>query len=224
MAANAMAPAHLARALAASGAQRLVTAGSSSEYGTVDGPMDEARACQPDDVYGVSKLAGGMLARNVGRDAGLETSHLRLFSVYGPEEDPRRLVASVVHSLLARSPIELTPGDQVRDFVYVGDVAEALLTAALAPAADGLTVNVGTGLQTTVRELCLRLADLTDGHDLLRFGALPYRAGERFQWRAATEHAQRSLGWRARTSLDDGLRLTVEAARSALPLATERAA
>ena len=209
LAANALAPARLARALADAGCARLVTAGSSSEYGPVAGPMDEAAACAPDDPYGVAKLAGGLLARVVARRHGLESAHLRLFSVYGPGEDQRRLVPSVVRALLDGRPVPLTPGEQARDFVYVDDVAEALLDAALLPGIDGLTANVGTGVQTTVRDLCLKLADLTGGHELLRFGALPYRGGERFAWRAATEHAAAALGWRARTSLDAGLRQTV---------------
>ena len=209
LAANTRAPARLARTLADAGCARLVTAGSRPEYGTVDGPMDEASACAPDDPYGVAKLAGGLLVRVVARQHGLESAHLRLFSVYGPGEDPRRLVPSVVRALLARRPVELTPGDQVRDFVYVDDVAEALLAAALRPGIDGLTANVGTGVQTTIRDLCLALADLTGGHELLRFGALQYRVGERFAWRAATEHAASALDWRARTSLDEGLRHTV---------------
>jgi UDP-glucose 4-epimerase len=219
LATNALAPARLARALADAGCARLVTAGSSSEYGTVRGRMDEAAACDPDDPYGVTKLAGGLLARVVARRYGLQSAHLRLFSVYGPGEDPRRLVPSVVRALLERRPVELTPGEQVRDFVYVDDVAVALLDAALRPGIDAVTANVGTGVQTTVRELCLKVADLTGGHELLRFGALPYRGGERFAWRAATEHAADALSWRARTSLQEGLRLTVSAERSPLGLA-----
>jgi UDP-glucose 4-epimerase len=219
LAANALAPARLARVLADAGCARLVTAGSSSEYGTPDGPMDEAEACDPDDAYGVAKLAGGLLARVVARRHGLESAHLRLFSVYGPGEDPRRLVASVIRSLLARRPLDLTPGEQVRDFVYVDDAAEALLGAALAPGIDGLTANVGTGVQTTVRNLCLKVAELTGGQELLRFGAVPYREGERFAWRAATGRAADELGWRARTSLDDGLSLTVAAERALEELA-----
>jgi nucleoside-diphosphate-sugar epimerase len=214
LATNAVAPARLARTLADSGCARLVTAGSSSEYGTVPGTMDEAAACDPDDPYGVTKLAGGLLARVVARRHGIESAHLRLFSVYGPGEDPRRLVPSVIRNLLAGRPVDLTPGEQVRDFVYVDDVAEALLDAALRPGVDGLTANVGTGVQTTVRDLCLKVADLTGGHDLLCFAAVPYRAGERFAWRAATEHAATELGWRARTTLDEGLRLTVAAERA----------
>jgi nucleoside-diphosphate-sugar epimerase len=219
MAVNALAPARLARALADAGCRRLVTAGSSSEYGTPAGPMDEREACDPDDPYGVAKLAGGLLARVVARDHGLETAHLRLFSVYGPGEDPRRLVASVVHALLRGRAVDLTPGEQVRDFVFVDDVAEALLGATVAPGVDGLTANLGTGVQTTVRDLCLRLADLAGADPaLLRFGARPYRDGERFAWRAATERAQRGLGWRARTALEDGLRRTVDAQRWAAEL------
>ncbi|HWI73008.1 MAG TPA: NAD-dependent epimerase/dehydratase family protein [Baekduia sp.] len=211
---NALAPGHLARALAGSGATRLVTAGSSSEYGTVDGPMDEAMACAPDDPYGVAKLAGGLLARAAARETGLQAAHLRLFSVYGPGEDPRRLVSSVAAALLAGRPVDLTPGEQVRDFVHVDDVAEALLHAATAPGIDGLTANVGTGVQTTVRALCEHLAALTGGRELLRFGALRYRDGERFSWRAATTRARDALGWSARIGLDEGLRSTIGALRA----------
>jgi nucleoside-diphosphate-sugar epimerase len=214
VAANALAPAHLAAALARTGCRRLVTAGSSSEYGTVEGVMDETAAPLPDDVYGVAKLAGGLLAAVAGAGHGLETAHLRLFSVYGPGEDPRRLVSSVVRALLAGEPIALTPGAQVRDFVYVDDVAEALVAAVRRPGLDRMTVNVGTGVQTSVRELAGIAADIAGGHDLLRFGAVAYRPGERFSWRASTARAEQVLGWRARTSLRDGLARTIEHARS----------
>lgn len=212
--ANAVAPARLAASLARAGCARLVTAGSSSEYGSVNGAMEESAEARPDDLYGVAKLAGGLLARVLGAQLGMETAHLRLFSVYGPGEDPRRLVASVAGALLAGQPIALTAGAQVRDFVYVDDVAQALAQAIDRPGLDGLTINVGTGVETSVRELCGIIADLTGRPDLLRFGALPYRDGERFSWRADTDRAQQVLGWRARTSLPDGLVRTLEHLRS----------
>ncbi len=219
LATNVLSPALLARALAGVGCARLVTAGSSSEYGTVAGAMREDIACRPDDPYGVAKLAGGLLARVVARDLGLATAHLRLFSVYGPGEDGRRLVPSVVDALLARRPIALTPGAQVRDFVYVDDAAAALVSAIDVPDADDMTVNVGSGVETSVRTLCTTVADLVGGHALLRFGAVPYRPGERFAWRADTERASRLLGWSATTPLEDGLSRTVEARRDAFPRA-----
>lgn len=211
---NAVACAQLAAALGRAGCARLITAGSSSEYGSVEGPMDERQAARPDDPYGVAKLAGGLLAALSARCYGMESAHLRLFSVYGPGEDPRRLVPAVVDALLAGRPLDLTAGEQVRDFVYVDDVAEALLEAVHRPGLDGVTVNVGTGIQTSVRDLCTMVADLTGGHELLRFGARPYRPGERFNWRASTRLAEEILGWRAQTALRDGLSATVAHARA----------
>ena len=215
LAANAAAPAALAQALAAAGAgaDRLVTAGSSSEYGSVRGAMDEASAARPDDFYGVAKLAGGLLARIVGAQCGLETVHLRLFSVYGPGEDRRRLVPSMIDALLGARPLALTPGEQVRDFVYVDDVAEALLEATYRPGLDGHTLNVGTGVQTSVRQLGAIVADQLGGHQLLRFGERPYRPDERFSWRAGTVLTERTLGWTAGTPLAEGIARTIEASR-----------
>jgi polyisoprenyl-phosphate glycosyltransferase len=209
VAANTLASARLAEALAAAGCRRLVTAGSSSEYGPCDEAMDEERAPRPDDVYGVSKLAGGLLAAAVGARTGMGTMHLRIFSAYGPGEDPRRLVPSVAELLLSGLPVELTGGRQVRDFVYVSDVADAFARA-LQNDASGVTLNVGSGRQTSVRELCLTLCELTSADPrLLRFDAQPYRPRERFSWRADTAHAERVLGWRAQTPLREGLRRTV---------------
>jgi UDP-glucose 4-epimerase len=216
LAVNVLAPAVIARGLARAGAGRLVTAGSSSEYGPVDGVMDERLAPDPDDAYGVSKLAGGLLARVLGGQAGLETVHMRLFSVYGPGEDQRRLVPSVIRSLLTGTPVALTPGGQVRDFIYVDDVADALLEAVAQPGVSGITLNVGSGVQSTVRELCLLAAGLTGGEELLGFGEVSYRPGERFSWRASTELTERALRWKANVSLREGVALTVEAARAEL--------
>jgi nucleoside-diphosphate-sugar epimerase len=224
MAVNALAPARLAEALARHGCTRLVTVGSSSEYGSCDGPMHESAAPAPDDFYGVAKLAGGLLARVAGAAAGLETVHARPFSVYGPGEDRTRLVASVVHALIDGQPLALTPGNQVRDFVYVDDVADALLIAAERPGLDGVTVNLGTGVETSVRELCRIAAELAGRPGLLRFGAREYRDGERFHWRAATEQAEQLLGWRASTDLRSGLERTFAAAEPCATLSDRRAA
>ena len=213
LAVNTLATARLACELAELGCERLVTAGSSSEYGPVAGAMAEALLPQPDDIYGVSKLAGGLLARALAAQAGMQSLHLRIFSAYGPGEDRRRLVASVAERLLAGRPVELTPGAQVRDFVYVDDVASAFARA-LRCQASGVSLNVGSGRETSVRELCLLLCELAGADPaLLRFGALPYRHGERFSWRADTRAAERLLGWRATTSLRDGLAQTIAALR-----------
>jgi polyisoprenyl-phosphate glycosyltransferase len=207
---NVTATAALARALGAHGALRIVTLGSSSEYGTPPGAMAEDLVPAPDDPYGVSKLAGGLMARTIARAAGPESVHLRLFSVYGPGEDADRLVPRVLQAVTARRPIDLTPGQQARDFIYVDDVVEAVALAAATPGIDGAVLNVGTGVETTVRILAETACAIAGGDPaLLRFGAEPYRRGERFRWVADPRRAETVLGFRARTPLPEGLRLSL---------------
>jgi nucleoside-diphosphate-sugar epimerase len=202
----------LVDALAAAGCTRIVNAGSSFEYGSLEGVADEGLSGSPKDAYGASKLAQGALVHAAGRALGVETVHLRAFQVYGPGEAPGRLVPSLAASLLARTPLDLTEGRQVRDFVFVEDVVDAFMAAAERPEAAGATINVGSGVPTSVRELCLGLADAT-GADraLLRFGALPYRANEGMGLYASTALAEELLGFRAATTLGEGLARTAEA-------------
>jgi UDP-glucose 4-epimerase len=207
----------LAESLAGCDATRLVTLGSSSEYGTPLGAMSESAVAAPDDLYGVSKLAAGLAAHAVGRIHDLETMHLRLFSVYGPGEAPGRLVASVVRAIAERRPIELTGGRQVRDFVFIDDVVDATLHALFSDTPDAGTFNIGTGIETSIRELALTACGLAGADSaILRFGALPYRSDERFTWRADTTRTAALLGWRATTTLRTGLSSTLAAVRDEL--------
>lgn len=209
--ANALVPWRLATALARTGT-RLVSLGSSSEYGPCDGAMSERQAPLPDDPYGASKLAGAALIQA----SGAEAVHLRLFSVYGPGEDPTRLIPSLVEAVLAGRTLELSPGNQVRDFVHVEDVVDAILAAAFAPELPEPVLNVGTGVQTSVREAAAAVARAAgvDG-SCFRFGAKPYRdvSRERFSWRADTSLAAQTLGWRASRTFEQGIAETVAAAR-----------
>jgi nucleoside-diphosphate-sugar epimerase len=217
---NVSATTSLVGMLADVGATRVVTLGSSSEYGSPAGAMTESSPPSPDDLYGLSKLAGGLAALAIGRARGLATTHLRLFSVYGPGEAAGRLVASLTRAIAERRPIALTGGRQVRDFVFIDDVVDATLHALVAPTPVVGTFNVGTGIETSVHELAQLACALAGGDvSLLRFGELPYRADERFSWRADTRLAAHQLGWKATTSLRAGLAQTLAALAADLRIA-----
>ncbi len=130
----------------------------------------------------------------------------RLFYQYGPREDPRRLVPYIIQSLLRGQPAELTPGEQVRDFLHVEDVARAIV----AVAESNLTgaVNIGSGQPITVRALAGQIGAIIGRPELLKFGARPYAPGDPLPI-VADNTRLLATGWRPRYNLDTGLRETI---------------
>jgi nucleoside-diphosphate-sugar epimerase len=200
------------------GAQRFVHCGSCFEYGT-GALLHEDSPLHPVAVYGASKAGGTLLAQAFGRAHGLSVVALRPFTAYGPFEGRHRLVPSTILSALRRAPIDLTGGEQTRDFVFVEDIAEAFLIAVEANDVAGETFNLCTGTETTVRELAQKVVDLTGTSAELRFGALPYRDDELWSLSGDPRRSAARLGWTARTSLHEGLQRTVAWFRDQQPIA-----
>jgi len=140
--------------------------------------------------------------------------NLRLEHVFGELDGPRKFVPDLLERLQQnQAEIALTPGDQVRDFIYVGDVAQAfsfvLQNRDLLPA--GVTeYEVGTGVATPLCEFVETARTVTSSQSRLNFGALPHRH-EEIMYSVAETQGLMTLGWQATTSLVDGLRLTAMA-------------
>jgi nucleoside-diphosphate-sugar epimerase len=187
---------------------RLVYCGSCFEYGSGASWSEDALPA-PTTEYGAAKVAGWMLANAFARRTGIEVVSLRPFTMYGPMEPPTRLVPSVVRHALAGRPIDLTPGDQLRDFVFVDDAVDAFIAAATTDAAVGGTFNVCTGNPVTVRDIVRRVLQRTGSASEARFGALSYRPSELAVLSGDPSRADQVLKWRARVSLDEGLARTI---------------
>lgn len=192
---------------------RFLYCGSCFEYGAGARWTEQALPA-PTTEYGAAKAGGWLLANAFARRTGVEVISLRPFTMYGPMEPPSRLVPSVVRHALAGRPIDLTPGQQTRDFVYVQDVADAFVVAATTDAAVGGTFNICTGTAVSVRDVVLKVLEYTESSAEARFGALAYRPSELPVLSGDPTHAAQVLGWRARVSLDDGLARTVAWFRS----------
>jgi nucleoside-diphosphate-sugar epimerase len=190
---------------------RVVYASSSSVYGAADAyPLREDAKPVPVSPYGVSKLACEALAGAYAESAGLDAVGMRFFSVYGPRQRPDMAFAAVFDSLAGERPFRLYGnGRQTRDFTFVGDVVEATLSA-MTRAPAGRVYNVGGGSEMSLLDalgLCERVAGRR--LDLVHDGA---GTGDARRTLADYGLAEAELGWRPRTSLEDGLRAQLEAA------------
>ncbi len=198
--------ANVVEAAADAGARAIVTAGSSSEYGLKDHAPSEDALPEPNSAYAVTKAAAALCCGWMARERGLAITTLRLYSAYGPWEEPRRLVpALVAHALEGRLPPLADPAI-ARDFVYVDDVAEAFVRAAEhARPGAGAVYNIGSGRQTTLRELVDAARHVLPIQEEPAWDAYPARDWDTDVWVADPSRAAAELGWRASTSLEDGL-------------------
>ena len=181
-------------------------------------PLDEGAECVPEAPYGMSKLAGEGYVELYRRMMGVPGVALRLGNVYGPRQDPlgEAGVIAIFCGKLADGgrPTVYGDGRQTRDYVYVADVVRAFTLAAERVMGDGESVpgsfNVGTGRETSVLEL-VELLSRVGGHaDFAPIDA-PHRPGEIERISLDSAKAERELGWRAETALEEGLRTTLEA-------------
>jgi len=189
-------------------------------YGEPDElPVEETYPKGPLSPYGVSKLAAEYYLYYYHRVHGLPYAALRYGNVYGPRQDPHGEagVVAIFSGLLleGKPPTIFGDGEQLRDYVYVGDVARANLQAQRrleagppAPSAlDEPAYNVGTGQGTSVNELFQQLASITGFDGDPDYGA--ERTGELRRIYLDVGKARRELAWESQTSLEDGLRQTV---------------
>jgi len=182
---NGRLPAVLAEAIASTppgekwAGRRLIHAGSALEYGTVPGDLAEDGPTAPTTLYGRSKLVGTLRLTRAARRRRLRAVTARLFTVFGAGEHSGRLLPSLEACARSGTPIDLTEGNQRRDFLWVGDVASQLLRLGLSEGTWGEVVNLASGQLFTVKEFTrLAAAALGIPPSHLRFGALPTRPEE----------------------------------------------
>jgi nucleoside-diphosphate-sugar epimerase len=181
---------------------RAIFAGTCFEFDTQVGKLREESSTNPATLYAECKDA---LRRDVERRP--DAAWVRFFYQYGPWEDERRLIPSVIRAVQRGEPAKVSPGGQGRDFLHVEDVASAVCAVAFSPL-EGC-VNIGSGEAPTVKEIVTKIGALGGRPDLIQLGAVPYYAGEPMLI-VADNAKLRSTGWAPRYTLDQGLRHTFE--------------
>lgn len=196
---------HFAR----TGGRRVVMAGSSFEYDWNYGFCSERiTPTTPVTVYGRCKHAlSELLAASAGA-SDLSASWGRIFFLYGPHEDSRRLVASVIRSLLNDQVARCSHGEQIRDYLHVEDVAGALV--ALLDCDVTGPVNIASGRPVVLKDLIRTIGRKLEREDLIALGALPARADESPIVVADIRRLATEVGWKPSFDLDLGLERTIE--------------
>jgi polyisoprenyl-phosphate glycosyltransferase len=193
------------------GFRAFVQAGSSSEYGFNCTAPSEDAPTYPDSDYAVSKISATALVRLYARKHGVPAFVLRLYSLYGPYEDFSRLIPTLLWKARAGDLPALVSPTISRDFVYIDDAVRAFdAVVDAAPRLEpGGIFNVGTGVRPTLGGLTQAVRELFGIAAEPQWQSMPERSWDHSGWYADPRRAAAELGWRATTTLHDGLVATM---------------
>lgn len=185
------------------GCRRVILIGSLEE--PTGGPEDGI----PASPYGAAKWGAAMYARMFHRLYQTPVVIARVYMAYGPGQAKEKIVPYTIRSVLQGQAPRLSSGRRRLDWVYVDDAVEGLVQAAAADGVDGSTLEFGSGVAVSIREVVEEIVAIVDPRVRPEFGAVSDRPGEIVRV-ADTDRTAQALGWQARTSLAEGLRRTVE--------------
>jgi UDP-glucose 4-epimerase len=200
---------HLLEAGANHGASKFVGLGSQGEYGPFERKIKETDLPRPTTLYGASKLAVHYLTQQLADRAGISYAWVRIFSTYGPGDNPHWLIPMLVNQMLNGQRPKTTLGKQFWDYVFIDDLARAVVSIATQPAAKGV-FNLGSGQPVQVRSIVEKIRDLTATKLELIFGEIPYRPDQVWYMEADISRLKTVTGWSPEVDINAGLATTVQ--------------
>ncbi|MBN1230584.1 MAG: NAD-dependent epimerase/dehydratase family protein [Anaerolineales bacterium] len=195
------------------GVERIVLISSGTIYGPqAEQPLSETVAPFPDSPYAVSKLSAEYYVRTTGRLWGIDTICLRVFNAYGPGQNIPPSNAPVVPGFIRQAINGGTliihgDGNQTRDFVFVDDVVNAMVAAATVPRADHPVINIGSGVETSIRDIAQKILHLTKSDTEVLYTPRNNPGMQRMV--ADISRAKELLGYSPRVMLEEGLAHTI---------------
>ncbi len=194
------------------GLERVIVTSTSEVYGTAQyTPIDEKHPLNAQSPYAATKVGADQFALSYHRAFGLPVTVVRPFNTFGPRQSARAVIPTIMTQALASDAIRIGSLDPVRDLVFVKDTVAGFIALAESPECVGKVTNLATGVGVTIGELIERILKLT-GRQLPIIEADERKrpqASEVFKLLGAAEQAQRLAGWKATTSLDEGLAQTL---------------
>jgi len=197
--------------------ERVVMAGTCAEYDWSYGYCSETLTpLAPSTLYGVCKHSLQSILDAFSKQTELSAAWGRIFFLYGPHENPDRLISSVIRNLLHGLPAPCSHGNQVRDFLYVVDAASAFV-ALLQSNIQG-AVNIGSGVPISLKNIIYKIGEKIGRSDLIRLGEIASSLNDPPFLVANIQRLKVQVGWNARYSLDMGLDQTIQWGKDNLSL------
>lgn len=190
--------------------ESIVVLGTAEEYGRGEAPFNENMREAPVSSYSFSKTCLTHLCQVLHDLYALPFVILRPTVAYGPFQNEEMFLPALINSLLRGNEFKMTAGEQTRDFVYVDDLVDAMISATESKRALGEVINVGSASPVTIKELALRVQTIIGKEGLLGFGKQDYRKGEIMNYSVENNKAVDLIDWSPNTSLDDGLKKTID--------------
>lgn len=196
-----------------SGIRSFIGIGSQAEYGPRNAITGEEDETLPSTLYGVAKLSAFHLLKVLCQANDIRFAWLRIFSSYGPKDNPDWFIPYLIKQFLIHETPKLTKGEQLWDYIYVSDAANAIIKVANTHAATGV-FNLGSGKINTVKYIAETIRDIINPTLPIDFGAIPYRSDQVMHLQANVKRLEKMVGWQPAVSLEDGIEKTIEWCKS----------
>lgn len=183
--------------------------GTIEEYGHAHSPFKEDSQELPNSAYGLSKLSATKLAMIFYHQFNLPVVVLRPSIAYGPHQGEEMFIPALIKSLLRQQQFKMTEGHQLRDFLFIDDLTDALIRCLSCIRLGGEIINIASGTSVTIRDIAMQIAKKTNSNENLEVGKLPYRNFEIMNYTVDISKASTLLQWYPKTKLEDGLAETI---------------
>lgn len=187
------------------GCRMFVGVGSQAEYGRFNGPLTPNTKTDPETGYGIAKLCAGHMTREQAAMLGLHHVWVRVLSVYGPYDGQQSLIMSTISKLQAGEPIKCTLGEQIWDYLYSGDAAEALYLLGSSDLNDK-TYVLGSGIGRPLRTYIEEMRNIVNPEAIIEWGAIPYSEKQVMHLEANIDELKSDISWTPKIEFKDGIR------------------
>lgn len=190
------------------GCKKFVGAGSQAEYGRCNMPLNADTPTRPEVPYGVAKLCAGQMSRIRCEQLGMEHVWTRILSAYGPYDNENTIIPILLKTILNGEHFKTTKGEQIWEFIYADDVAEAMFLIG-EKGVNGKIYPIGTGNAKPLKEFLEIAKNHVDRTIQLGYGEVPYGEKQVMHLEADLSELQEDTGFNPKVSFDEGIQRTI---------------